>query len=135
VTKLRCRERWAARIPACWLSLKFENRGYAPNLAMLGTDPLSPTVGSPEHAGLLDPSLANESCAGDGWCTKSGYRFRVVATCKLHHCQGFVVVATPVDNNTRMPDLACASVVELGETSVVVLLLPTMPRRTPRSPR
>jgi len=78
----------------------YEKRNFAPNLAALGTDPRDPKVYSPEHAGLLDSSLANESCAGDGRCTKSGYNFRVKATCKLHRCEEYVVMATPVDSST-----------------------------------
>jgi type II secretory pathway pseudopilin PulG len=78
----------------------YPQRGFAPNLATLGSDPRKPTAYSPEHAGLLDQSLANESCIADAWCTKSGYRFRVTAICKQRTCQEYVVVATPADSNT-----------------------------------
>jgi type II secretory pathway pseudopilin PulG len=49
----------------------YPSRGYAPNLASLGTDPRGPRAVSPDHAGLIDQTLANESCTADAWCTKS----------------------------------------------------------------
>jgi len=70
----------------------YPERGYAPNLAALGTDPVHPAAASPLHAGLLDQSLANNSCTGDAWCTKSAYHFRVKAICKLHKCDEYVAV-------------------------------------------
>jgi type IV pilus assembly protein PilA len=102
----------------------YKGRGFAPNLAALGADPQNPKAQSVEHAGLLDPSLANESCAGDGWCTKSGYRFRVVATCKQHHCQEFVVVATPVDSNTGTRSFCSTSDLEIHYKSGPPLTAP-----------
>lgn len=78
----------------------YPQRGYAPDLATLGPDPREPTAYSAHHAGLLDGNLANESCAGNGWCTKSGYRFRVTAVCKKRVCEDYVTVATPVDSNS-----------------------------------
>jgi len=58
------------------------------NLAKLASDPRGGKAESPEHAGLLDQSLANASCAGDAWCTKSGYRFRITTVCKQMAMQG-----------------------------------------------
>jgi type IV pilus assembly protein PilA len=84
-------------------------RGYAPNLAALGTDPANPAAVSPQHAGFLDQSLANDSCTGDAWCTKSGYHFRVKAICKLHKCDEYVAVATPVDTNTGIRSFCSTS--------------------------
>jgi hypothetical protein len=78
----------------------YPERGFAPNLATLGSDPRNPTAESPEHADFIDASLANEACTADAWCTKSGFRFRVTAVCKQHRCEDYVVVATPVDTNT-----------------------------------
>jgi type IV pilus assembly protein PilA len=78
----------------------YPERGFAPNLATLGSDPRNPTAESPEHANFIDASLANEACTADAWCTKSGFRFRVTAVCKQHRCEDYVVVATPVDTNT-----------------------------------
>lgn len=84
-------------------------RGYAPNLAALGTDPVNPAAVSPQHAGFLDQSLGNDSCTGDAWCTKSGYHFRVKAICKLHKCDEYVAVATPVDTNTGVRSFCSTS--------------------------
>lgn len=77
----------------------YPERGFAPNLATFGADPQAPTASSPEHAALIDPSLANASCLGDAWCTKSGYQFRVTAVGKLRPQKEYVAVATPVDPN------------------------------------
>jgi hypothetical protein len=49
---------------------------------------------------LLDSNLANESCTGDAWCTKSGFHFRVTSVCKQHLCGDSVTAATPVESNT-----------------------------------
>ena len=81
-------------------SVTYPKRGYAPNLATLGTDSHGPTARTVDHAGLINETLANDSCTADAWCTKSGYHFRVTAVCKLHVCKEYVTVATPVDSNT-----------------------------------
>jgi type II secretory pathway pseudopilin PulG len=78
----------------------YPQRGYAPNLATLGQDPRGPNAVSPDHASLLNESLANDSCTADVWCTKSGFLFRVKAVCNQHLCQEYIVVATPVSDNT-----------------------------------
>jgi type II secretory pathway pseudopilin PulG len=78
----------------------YPKNGYAPNLATLGADPRIPAAYTEGHAGLLDESLANESCSGDAWCTKSGFHFRVTAVCKQHACREYLVVATPIATNT-----------------------------------
>jgi type II secretory pathway pseudopilin PulG len=57
----------------------YPERGFAPNLATLGPDPRKASDYSAEHAGLLDGTLANASCTGESWCTKSGFHFRVSA--------------------------------------------------------
>lgn len=78
----------------------FSRRGFAPNLASLGQDSQGPNVRSPEHAGLLNQNLANDSCKGDAWCTRSGFQFRVTALCKLQVCKDYVVLATPVSSSS-----------------------------------
>jgi type II secretory pathway pseudopilin PulG len=78
----------------------YPKNGYAPNLATLGADPRIPAAYTEGHAGLLDESLANESCGGDAWCTKSGFHFRVTTVCKQHACREYLVVATPIATNT-----------------------------------
>ena len=87
----------------------YPDRGYASDLAKLGTNPRDPKTQSPDHAGLVDPTLANESCTGDAWCTKSGYHFRVKAICKLHKCNEYVTVATPIDDNTGVRSFCSTS--------------------------
>jgi type II secretory pathway pseudopilin PulG len=78
----------------------YPRRGFAPDLATLGPDPRQPVSDSPSHANLINETLGNASCTGDGWCTKSGYQFRMTAVCKLRMCKEYVVVATPVNANT-----------------------------------
>jgi hypothetical protein len=78
----------------------YPHRGFAPYLAALGPDPRNPYAQSPEHAGLVDATLANESCTTDAWCVKSGFRFRLAAVCKEHVCKEYVVVAAPVNDSS-----------------------------------
>jgi type IV pilus assembly protein PilA len=78
----------------------YPKRGFAPDLASLGPDPHQPGTPSPEHADFINETLANASCTGAAWCTKSGYQFRLTAACKLHLCTEYVVIATPVNANT-----------------------------------
>jgi hypothetical protein len=87
----------------------YPKRGYAPNLATLGPDPRGADAESADHAGLLNQSLANESCTADGWCSKSGYRFKVTAVCKQHLCEEYVVVATPINSNTGVRNFCATS--------------------------
>lgn len=70
--------------------------GYARNITRLGRDPRNTNVTSAEHAGLIDNTLANASCAEGKWCIKSGFKFNVSATCAYGRCQDYVVTATPV---------------------------------------
>jgi type IV pilus assembly protein PilA len=78
----------------------YPQRNFAPDLATLGLDPHTPKAKSSDHAGFLDETLGNESCTGDAWCTKSGYKFRVKAICKLHKCDAYLTVATPANDNS-----------------------------------
>jgi type II secretory pathway pseudopilin PulG len=87
----------------------YPKRGYAPNLATLGPDPRGANAESADHAGLLNQSLANESCTADGWCSKSGYRFKVTAVCKQQLCEEYVVVATPINSSTGVRNFCATS--------------------------
>jgi len=78
----------------------YPKQGFAPNLSKFGADPRGPGAGSPDHAGFLDETLANDSCSGDAWCTKSGFQFRLTGICNQHRCNEYVVVATPVSTST-----------------------------------
>lgn len=82
-------------------SVAYPKKGFAHNLATLGVDPTAPTKTSDDHAGLLDRSLANETCIRDVWCSKSGYDFRVTTGCSNSEpCKEYLAVATPVDANS-----------------------------------
>jgi type II secretory pathway pseudopilin PulG len=81
-------------------STTYPDRGYAHDLATLGPASGPPTASSPDHAGLVDPSLAGASCTARTWCTKNGFRFRMNAVCVQQQCGEFVVAATPVAGNT-----------------------------------
>jgi type IV pilus assembly protein PilA len=78
----------------------YPQRRYAPDLATLGPGPGKNNGSSPDHANLIDASLANASCTAGAWCTKSGYRFSITAACAQKLCKEYVVAATPVSNDT-----------------------------------
>ena len=78
----------------------YPKRGYAPDLASLGPDPRQPDATSPDHANFINETLGNALCTGTAWCTKSGYQFRITSICKLRACREYVVVATPMSDNT-----------------------------------
>jgi type IV pilus assembly protein PilA len=78
----------------------FPQRGYAASLPTLGPDPSGTLAQSPDHSGLLSDSLTGESCGSDGWCLKSGFRFRLAAVCTQRRCQEYVLLAVPVSANT-----------------------------------
>lgn len=79
----------------------FPNKGYAPNLASLGTNPKNPSdASSPDYPALIAPPLATDACVGDTWCVKSGYKFKITARCKRGMCDDYVAVATPVSTET-----------------------------------
>jgi len=80
-------------------SAAYPKRVYAPNLRALGPDPGGGQPTS-SHAELLDGSVAGANCGADGWCSKSGYRFRLDSVCQLNACNEYVVTATPLGGNT-----------------------------------
>jgi type II secretory pathway pseudopilin PulG len=78
-------------------------RGYAPDLATLGTCNGS---GTADHACLIDSTLGGAHCTSGTWCQKGGYRFTIVSNCNAStpsgqgedaSCKEYVVVATPVN--------------------------------------
>ncbi len=77
-------------------AVTYPQKGYARDLATLGPDPRGSAAESVEHASLIDATLGNASCTASSWCTKSGFRFRLMAVCKKQPCEEFVVVGTPV---------------------------------------
>ncbi|PYX44320.1 MAG: hypothetical protein DMG79_20905, partial [Acidobacteria bacterium] len=81
-------------------SAAFPHRGYARDLASLGPDPNNPSDSTPEHGNFVDATLGNASCTGTAWCEKSGYRFKITATCKQRPCTDYTVLATPISTST-----------------------------------
>ena len=88
----------------------YGKNGFATDLAKLGVNPQGVHNGeSAEHAGLIDKSLANAACSGDGWCVKSGYKFRVATKCKALPCTEYVAVATPSSESTGARNFCTSS--------------------------
>jgi hypothetical protein len=82
-------------------------KGFAKSLSVVGPDPRGVTFTSPEHAAIVEGVLA---CAEEGWCTKSGYRFRVMpSVCNDGPCREYVVTATPVSSGTGNRSFCSAS--------------------------
>lgn len=81
-------------------SATYPQKGYARDLATLGTDPRGTNTHSDAHAGFLDALLANASCTAGKWCTKSGFRFTLTAVCNQELCNEFVVTGTPVASDS-----------------------------------
>jgi type IV pilus assembly protein PilA len=78
----------------------YPQRGFARDLASLGTDPDKSNAPSADHARLIDTTLGDASCTAGAWCTKSGFRFNLTAVCKQKWCNEFVVVGTPIASDT-----------------------------------
>ena len=81
-------------------SASYPQRGFAPNLAMLGSDPAAPETATANHAALIDQTLGSPGCTASIWCEQSGYRFRITAECRQRTCQDFVAVAMPVSTSS-----------------------------------
>jgi hypothetical protein len=82
-------------------SATYPQFGFASNLAALGPDAKNPTAYTPNHAGLLDGSLAGTGCIKmNGSCTKNGYSFVIVPICGKRPCTDFITFAAPVEPNS-----------------------------------
>lgn len=79
---------------------EYPNRGFAPDLAALGTDASNTRKSSPAHAGLIDNPLGSVTCTEANWCDSSGYRFILKGSCNAGQCRDFVAVATPLSTST-----------------------------------
>ncbi len=77
----------------------YPDRGYARDLAALGSGAEGCTQASAEHACLIDQMLGGPTCTAGMWCEKSGYHFSVVAKCPEDACTDFVATATPADRD------------------------------------
>jgi hypothetical protein len=77
----------------------YTENGFARDLASLGGSPNQRTP-SATHALLLDSTLACPAGTTGSWCTKSGYKFTVHASCMQGQCFQYVVVATPESSSS-----------------------------------
>ncbi|HET9364727.1 MAG TPA: hypothetical protein VFP71_06990, partial [Candidatus Angelobacter sp.] len=84
----------------------YPRKGYARSLATMGP---APGVNANDcrnsninaaHACLLDDKVGNASCIPGKWCEHNGYRFSVRGICTQTNCSGYVVTATPINENT-----------------------------------
>ncbi len=75
-------------------------KGFAPDLATMGPDPTGKGTPSADHASFIDSTLGGATCKAGSWCVKSGFKFSVAAVCKQKRCDDFVVVGTPIADNT-----------------------------------
>jgi type II secretory pathway pseudopilin PulG len=85
-------------------SMTYKKRGYAPDLATLGpgsSGDCNANAISDERACLLNAVVGGASCTSGTWCTKSGFQYSVIGTCRKQattgkqSCMDYVVVATP----------------------------------------
>ena len=81
-------------------SVAYPQKGFAPDLATLGPDPSGKDKPSADHASFIDSTLGGATCKAGSWCVKSGFKFSLAAVCKQKSCDDFVVVGTPVAENT-----------------------------------
>src|SRR5207245_4235245 len=90
-------------------SAAYPARGYARDLARLGVDPVHPESVFPQHAGLLDSSLAKPTCTAGTWCEKSGYKFTFAPACPKLLCREFVAMATPMSASSGARNFCATS--------------------------
>lgn len=115
---------WAIVTAEAVYSGTYPGSGFARDLATLGPDPSGSAKRTAEHAGLLDASLAGPTCREGAWCEKSGFRFKLTTECKNKPCAEFLVVATPVGNQTGTRSFCATSEGVLRWKSAPTALLP-----------
>lgn len=84
-------------------SVAYPRKGYAPTLAVMGpgaSGDCSESSVNAAHACLLDNVVGSAECTAGKWCEKNGYRYIVRGICLQTSCRGYVVTATPVNENT-----------------------------------
>lgn len=81
-------------------SATYPEKGYARDLATLGSDARGTSGVTADHAGFVESTLANSNCTAGKWCVKSGYRFTFSSVCKKRTCEEFVAVGTPASSDT-----------------------------------
>lgn len=79
----------------------YPERGYARDLASLGSGPGGCNQASADHACLIDDVLGAPTCTAGTWCYKNGYRYSIVAKCPEQMCADYVVTATPAGSGDR----------------------------------
>jgi hypothetical protein len=77
----------------------FPNRGFARDLVRLGPNPANPSASSAEYASYLSGSFVAD-CVAKTSCSKDGYVFTLLATCKTLVCRDYVVYAAPLSIQT-----------------------------------
>ncbi|HZS26281.1 MAG TPA: DUF3352 domain-containing protein [Candidatus Angelobacter sp.] len=82
----------------------YPRKGFARSLAAMGpgagVNNCTESNTSAAHACLLDSKVGNASCITGKWCEKNGYRYSVRGICTQTSCSGYVVTATPINENT-----------------------------------
>jgi hypothetical protein len=83
----------------------YPDKGFAPNLAALGSGEEGCGAVSETHACLLDAALG----CSEATCTKNGFKFSLTATCNAQGCRDYVVVAAPANSNTGSKNFCSTS--------------------------
>jgi type II secretory pathway pseudopilin PulG len=93
-------------------------RGYAPDLATLGSADTSCSAGAnADRACLLDAMLGAAQCTSGTWCQKNGYRFTIISNCNVSSssaqedgsCKEYVAAATPINSGTGLHNYCSVS--------------------------
>jgi type II secretory pathway pseudopilin PulG len=96
----------------------YSERGYAPDLATLGSADASCSAGAnADHACLLDAILGAARCTSGIWCQKNAYRFTIISNCDASSsstqeggaCKEYVAAATPVTSATGLHNYCSVS--------------------------
>jgi hypothetical protein len=75
--------------------------GYAPNLAVLGSDvpDIAQCRPRPEHACLVEATLACPTGVGTAWCVEGVYRYNIRSSSAEAPYKDYWITATPVQAN------------------------------------
>ena len=86
----------------------YPDRGFARDLASLGGGGSDQGAPTPKRSLLLDSVLGCPEGTAEKWCTWSGYKFTLSATCK-QSCTEFVTLGTPVSTNSGLRSFCSTS--------------------------
>jgi type II secretory pathway pseudopilin PulG len=81
-------------------AMSYPQKGYARDLASLGSDPRGAKYISAQHAGLIGGELGSTYCTANASCAKDGYSFALHAVCGAGKCTDYVAFARPLTNST-----------------------------------